>query len=253
MFDTYVTESIIDLNISVDSSDLNNQINYFNNLKGLKIIFFNVSLVKHFIEVKVFLNQHNIDILCLCESWVTSKHSDHEFHINWRCDRVSRRGGGVTVYSKKSNNIKFELITNINIDYEIVVLKATHKYAKSFCIACLYRPHPKAESDLKLINLLNELSLEELVLGGDINLDFFNNANISWFRNFKDIGLNQLINAPTRITDNCNDTCIDHIYINRDIHISGSGVLPIEFSDHKPVFIVLKMNYQSISNLMTIK
>ena len=67
-------ESIIDLNISVDSSDLNNQINYFNNLKGLEIIFFNVrSLVKHFIEVEVFLNQYNMDILCLCELWLTSK------------------------------------------------------------------------------------------------------------------------------------------------------------------------------------
>ena len=55
MFDTCVTESIIDLYISVNSSDLSNQINYFNNLKGLKIIFFNIrSLVDHFIEVEVF-------------------------------------------------------------------------------------------------------------------------------------------------------------------------------------------------------
>ena len=134
------------ININLCFSDLTSDTINFNLIKGLKIVFLNIrSLYKHKTEIEIFINQYNIDVLCLCETWISSKYSDIELHINgcylFRCDRVGRKGGGVAIYARQTNKLVFNrLDINCDIDFETLFLEVKQVKAKTFIIACLYRP-----------------------------------------------------------------------------------------------------------------
>ena len=52
--------------------------------------------------------------------------------------------------------------------------------------------------------------------------------------------LKQIISSPTRVTA-VSQTLIDHIYVSSHLSPTESGVLPIPFSDHFPVFAVFPL------------
>lgn len=87
-----------------------------------------------------------------------------------------------------------------------------------------------------IISLKNH---ENLVVVGDLNIDYTSKKAakelISIEREFH---IKQLITSPTRITQKT-ETLLDHIYTNSD-KIIKSGVLPLNLSDHYPVFLILK-------------
>jgi hypothetical protein len=76
---------------------------------------------------------------------------------------------------------------------------------------------------------------------GDFNLDFNSSTTNDWFKKVSDIGLEQLIREPTRIT--LNTSIIDHIYVNDIYNVCASGTLGIDISDHFPLFYVRKLRY----------
>ena len=74
--------------------------------KGLYIAHLNI----HFLypkldEIKFLTNDQNIDIFCLCETFLNQQFSDNELHITdynmFRKDRQSH-GGGLMVYTKSN-------------------------------------------------------------------------------------------------------------------------------------------------------
>lgn len=222
--------------------------NSFDKSNALKIVFKNIrSLNKYLIETKNMINMYNIDILCLCESRVNNEQSDNEININgydiWRCDRVSRQGGGCVIYTKKCPNIKYELILSENSNnFELIILRAKPFNSNPFLIGCLYRPpNTNAENDAIILDTLREHIDVEVIIGGDINKDMLNDINRQWFRRLEDLGLKQIITEPTRIAMD-SISCIDHIYINTNRNIHSYGTLPHQISDHKPVYVKRKLN-----------
>ena len=79
---------------------------------------------------------------------------------------------------------------------------------------------------------------------GDLNVDFLDKdskrKSSRLLRNFAiSSSLSQLINAPTRVTDQ-SQTMIDLIFVNNEHRIIDSGVIPMPLSDHFLVYCTLK-------------
>ena len=227
-------------------SDLNQNSIKFNQIKGLKIVFYNVrSLVQHSDEVKCLINDNNIDILCCVETWLTNKHFDNEYNLSnydiLRCDRFGRRGGGVALYIRQSNKITYQLIeSQINNNYQIIHIRIKQFETNYFDVISVYRPpDTRQESDERFIEFLETLESEDVIIGGDFNKDFYNSKDSEWFRNLTDIGFKQQIRSATRITDRSN-TCIDHIYVKNTEKYNNFGIILTEISDHLPIFISRK-------------
>ena len=201
-------------------------------------------------QIHNLLIDYNIDILCLCETWLRSDVTDIELQINgyhlYRCDRTSRRGGGVAIYARMADKFKFEeLDINCVLDYETIVLKASPCNAKPFIICSIYRPpNSRSESDQNFLTFVKQFT-EELILGGDVNIDYNTSKTNEWFKTMDDLGLKQLIQSPTRIVNNSKNSIIDHIYTNSDKYIHNYGTIEFEISNHKPVFICRKLRKNS--------
>ncbi len=85
---------------------------------------------------------------------------------------------------------------------------------------------------------------KEIIMMGDINLDFLKPEEVAkrWFRIMDH--LSQLIDEPTRIKSG-SKTCIDHIYVTNPEHVRAKNVPHIGLSDHFPVCYVPKHNSTS--------
>ena len=233
-------------NDSTCFSQINNNLIEFNQINGLKIVFHNIrSLVHHYEEVQSFLADNKIDVYCCVETWLTNKHFDKEFDLNnyqlFRCDRNGRRGGGVCIYVKDSDNYFCSLVhKSVDKYYQTIHLKVKQRETNQFHVICVYRPPDvRAENDTNFFEYLETVSEEDIIIGGDFNVDFNDKQNKSWFEKWSDLGLSQVIATPTRITDT-SETVIDHIYVNNLNKVFDCGTIDFEISDHKPIFISRK-------------
>lgn len=243
-------------------SDSTNKIIKFSEIKGLKIVFNNVrSIVQHFDEVKAFIIDNKIDIFCCCETWIQNKHFESEFKINNynfnKCDRIGRRGGGVAIYTKLSDKIKYQFVASQNENnYQLIHIKVTQFESKSFDIICVYRPpNTQKESDLKKKKFFEYIELIEnndIIIGGDFNVHSEKKSEKEWFKYMSDIGLKQMITSDTRITDS-SSSCIDHIYVRYPEKFNNYGVISSEISDHMPVFISRKCAKYDCNEIIEIK
>lgn len=237
-------------------SDLyHNSVN-FNSIKGLKIVFLNINrLINKLSEVKYFIDLYNIDILCLSETWLKADLNEFEVRIAdyqlFRCDRIGKIGGGVAIYVRNSDRIHCNHLETENVvDFQSVLLEVRKVNTKPFKLFCVYRrTNSKCESDQKLLDIIESISSEDIIIGGDINYDYFKNINNEWFQRTTDLSLKQLIRSPTRITDRSSSSCIDHIYTNDMRYVFNYGTIDYELSDHKPVFICRKINKLSNINV----
>ena len=77
---------------------------------------------------------------------------------------------------------------------------------------------------------------KEFILLGDFNKDLLNvETDREWGYFTTSLGLTQLINEPTRVT-NASQTIIDHIYTNTEENIQHVHVERLCLSDHYAVF-----------------
>lgn len=237
--------SNVNINI-LNNNDKNfDLISDFKNLKGIKIINLNIqSVVNKISELKSYCEDINPDIISLTESWLKPKHFDIEFDINgyilYRKDRITR-GGGIAVYAKNGLNFTHEeVVLNININFEILIIKICQKISKPFYILNVYfKPNSMNEQIIEEFNQILEKFLpNECIIIGDINIDLISNSDNKWVSNLNDYGFKQLISKPTRVL-----SILDHIYTNCPNNISGSGVLGIGISDHFPIFFGRKLRF----------
>ena len=195
-------------------------------------------------ELRIALGAENgPDILGICETFLDQAVSDEHLHVSGfeffrkdRCETKDKSGGGLMFYFRKSLNCKrraeFETSHIETIWSEVTVSKS-----KPFLICTVYRP-PSATSEW--IDLFeDELSVAqttglEMVLMGDLNIDYQCCSNTKWLYLVQLFDLKQLINEPTRITQS-SSTIIDHVYTTNPKHITECFIPSYAISDHFPV------------------
>ena len=137
-----------------------------------------------------------------------------------RNDRSSK-GGGVGVYIKE--NIEYIHRNDLNDEnVEAVWIKILQNNSKSCILGVLYRPplslnHLSKNFEsifMKIIDQVNSGNKEVIIIG-DLNISYLKNDD---HRNLNDnivlLGLNQIVNKPTRVTKDSN-SLIDIILTNR--------------------------------------
>ena len=133
---------------------------------------------------------------------------------------------------------------------ETLWTEVTLTNSKPFLICTLYRP-PSATSEW--IDLLEEeLSVAqttglEMIIMGDVNIDFQACSNNKWLNLVQLFDLTQLVTKPTRITP-YSSTLIDHVYTTNPENISECYVPSYSISDHFPVCFSRKTNCKILKN-----
>ena len=200
---------------------------------------------------KVF-NEKPFDIFTISETLLNSNISDGEISIPGytlsRNDRNGRTGGGTLAFVKDGIRYKTrpDLLSN---NIESTVIEITRPKSKSLFIFTIYSaPDQLLESLTEEVDIaLSSISSEaEILLLGDFNVNFLakqNDASRALRRKLLSLtsiyNLEQLIDKPTRITEN-STTMIDLLFANNSHRIATSGVLHVNLSDHSLIYCVVK-------------
>ena len=159
-----------------------------------------------------------------------------------------KKGGGICLYVDNNSKTKSHHLKDLNTsspNIECQWLEICYDYQRNIVAGNLYRP-PNGDIDLfvdyieQCIKTL-DLGSKDLIICGDVNIDVLDKTNTSTKKLLEfltQIGLTNYISVPTRYSATKN-RCIDHIYSNSNI-ILYNGVLDVNISDHKLVYLVRK-------------
>lgn len=226
--------------------------------KGINIGFLNVQGIcgknmSKFSEINLMLTSpvnKNIHIFGMCETKLKERKLSDAFKINgfhapFRKDNTSNGGGGIIVYVRKELMAKRRVDLEVN-NVECLWVEITPKKGKSFLIGNLYRnPAERADWSDRFDSLIDRVlrDKKEIIILGDFNKDLLNiNQNREWSDTVTSLGLTQLIQEPTRVT-NTTCTLIDHVYTSNEEYISDAHVAQLGLSDHYAIFCNRKINY----------
>ena len=210
-------------------------------------------LRSHIDEIKLLLNELEIDILVLNETklydYINRQITEIAGFKQVRLDR-SRQGGGVSLYVRDS--IQYILRNNIpNSNLGLLCIEVQPYKGKPFLLSTLYRP-PKdpVTTFLRVEVVLSYLDSEskEMILMGDTNCDLskdsIENPITSYSRRIRRLyemfSLQQIIKEPTRVTLTTS-TFIDHIVTYYIGSILEARVHKITLSGHYLIFCVIKL------------
>ena len=130
-----------------------------------------------------------------------------------------------------------------------------HLNKKSVLVGTIYRPNtpPKADMDIFTFTLhelqmtINQENKDVFILG-DINIDIlkFQNHHKSneYLYNTFASGFIPLITRPTRVTP-YSATLIDHVYTNKRLIDSISGIIICDISDHFGIFSICQLSQRN--------
>ena len=130
-------------------------------------------------------------------------------------------------------------------------LKSFKRTLKSFIIGTLYRP-PVGSKHLpaNFVTLLNDCLItvksecKETTILRDVNANYINKKDCKELKELFDFyGFTQIINKPTRVTEN-SQTLIDVILTTKCSIVHAHDVIPTSISNHDMVGYVRKMNHQ---------
>ena len=178
----------------------------------------------------------------MTESWLKSKHSDSDVFLNdynlFRIDRTTSMGGGVAVYAKVCYSVTVLKTVAIENCFEFIALRVSLGPTNSIIVIGVYRP-PSAKSEAidKLSRLISHYKNEEIIVLGDINLNWATNVSDNWKEVCSNLNLTQLITEPTRPNFNNieRSSVLDLILCNKSDKIIASGVFELGISDHCPI------------------
>ena len=145
-----------------------------NSIKGVRIMCLNInSILKHFDEIKIFLDEKEPHIMGLNETKLYSSIGDDEISIEGyslvRKDR-NTHGGGVALYVH--NDIPFIKRLDLACEIESISIEVKLPFMKPLIITALYHPPGVPTEIFNLIdNLFYRLDDEnkECITIGDIN------------------------------------------------------------------------------------
>ena len=196
------------------------------------------------------------DILGICETFLDPSIDDIQLNINHfslfrkdRHDTQDKPGGGLLLYFRNSLNCQRRHDLEISkIETLWTEVKITN--SKPFLICTLYRPPTATSGWIDLLE--DELSVAqttglEMIIMGDVNIDFQACSNNKWLNLVQLFDLTQLVTNPTRITQS-SSTLIDHVYTSNPESISECFVPSYSISDHFPVCFSRKINCKISKN-----
>ena len=205
-------------------------------------------LLSHIDELRVFIDEHRPDIICINETKIDDKIHGSDIEIdNYLVVRKDKNSGGsgVAIYILK--NLEFTVrddLMTYNLENVTIQLKIGNY--RSFIVTALYRlPDKPVEYFDKLESLISSIESEDknTIILGDTNCSFLDNSDNDT-KHLKRIlmtyQLSQLIREPTRTTSHTK-TLIDHIIVNRTDMVSDSGVIPCGISDPDAIYITKNM------------
>ena len=209
---------------------------------GLRIGFLNINSLPNKIEElsSVMYNTGKpFHIFCCAESHlkegISGKHVSIPGYNHVRVDPHHKNQTGMIMYISKSITYKrINLLEKYNV--ESIWIEVSLKKIKPLVLGFIYR-HPD-----ELINWYDKfndmmeaapLIEREIILFGDFNINLLKD-NPNWTELYKNLGLTQLIDTPTRLSSG---TLIDHIYVNKTQNIIEACVPHSGCSDHLPLCI----------------
>ncbi|XP_045477922.1 uncharacterized protein LOC123683069 [Harmonia axyridis] len=214
---------------------------------SIKCAHLNVrSLVAHLDDFKNILLANDFDIVCVGETWLCSNITNDDLGIVGysfvRRDRVGR-GGGVGIFVK--SHFAFKVVpSGTDIEQLWIELKLP---GTNIAICSTYRPltfNYKLFLDAFETELSQVIPLVNgIICFGDFNIDLLdiNNSDSIFVINFfEGLGLKQLVDEPTRIT-NKSATLLDYILVNSVDMASSIRVESVDFSDHELISCSLKL------------
>ena len=234
-----------------------------NNIKlqgrGLHISHLNLrSMLNKHELIKVQLGDMGLDLITFSESWLTKGIEDSMIHINGynivRNDRTwtdgkrggPKKGGGIGAYIRNSLSYTTAGLSQLNKSQKCIEslwFEINREKAKNIVMCIIYRPPTGDVSTFcdcltEDINGIIELRNVELIVLGDFNINYNNKKDPDMK---KLLHLQELTNLRQLIKENTRkDNCLDLILTNSD-HISQSGVIELNISDHEMIYMTLKM------------
>ena len=198
--------------------------------RGMVIACLNInSLIAHIDELRIFISNTKIDILCVNETKLDPSINDREVYLVGheivRRDRKvnGRNGGRVCIYIR--SNINYQVRDDLHsATLENLVVEIKKPRSKSVLVSTWYRPPDSPMSQFiefeKMIGSFDAENVEYFLLG-DLNVDLISTTESPTKNKLKEIldiyGIEQLINQPTRITISSR-TLIDLCLTNTPTH-----------------------------------
>ncbi|MGK2860350.1 MAG: endonuclease/exonuclease/phosphatase family protein [Chitinophagaceae bacterium] len=203
------------------------------------------SIVNKHSELEIYVNDENIDIIGITETWMTSSISDNEMNIDGytllrqdRNDEIKQRGGGVALYIR--NNLNFvrrdELYAT---NFPESIWCSIQCAGENTLIGVCYRaPDCCSVNDEALYSLIDMVSKEDVIIMGDFNFPQFNWNRIEtldvehpFIECINDNFLSQLVEEPTR-----GSNYLDLLFCSECSLIENVIVgEPFETSDHQVI------------------
>ena len=210
----------------------------------LNIAHLNVrSLMPSLDDVMVTLDIHNLDILCVSETWLQET-VDSRFIILpgyrlLRRDRPARdgrqrRGGGVAVIYRET--LRVEQLAVPSGDSPLETLWVTVSSDATFVVGVLYRP-PGGAISPALDDLQDQLvhvigGGKPLFVLGDANFDLLKTAACDvqrYVQTLDELNLKQIVVDPTRPASGA---LLDHVIVRSTDAGTSARVEPCAWSDH---------------------
>ena len=188
-------------------------------------------------------------IIGITESKIDKSVLDEEIKIEgYEVLRTGRNsfGGGVVCYIKAE--IAYDRKSDFSDEIENVFLNILLPKSKPILVGIIYKPPDQTDFinkfSIAIDNTKNFNSNETYILG-DLNFDLLKIEETFYIRKYKEFcqmyGLKQLINQPTRITENT-ATLLDHILTNSKDRISQYGIINTGLSDHQLIYCTRKVS-----------
>ena len=198
-------------------------------------------------HLKDLLFNNPFDILGLSETWLDQSILDPELHLcGYNLERKDRNslGGGVACYI--NSNLIYTRKHDLELeDLEILWLEVKLKHSQLYLIAVVYRPPNSSNDFFPKVELQFEKALQytsNVVILGDFNCNMLteNSLSLKMKNMCTYLQLNQIINEPTRITNN-SKTCIDLILLPLEKNIFQFDVVSLGLSDHSLIYVDTKV------------
>jgi hypothetical protein len=170
------------------------------------------SVVNKIKELKLLVEEENVDVVAITETWLNETITDEEMNISGfvlfrrdRNDPIKRRGGGVAMYVKNELNPVYNCELSEDSFSESLWCNIICENENTLLGVCYRAPDSSELNDEKLYGLINSISKYRVVVMGDFNLpelDWGNLDNLDLHDPFVDCLLNnfllQLVDEPTR-------------------------------------------------------
>ena len=216
-------------------------------VKGIKLCHLNIcSLVSKLDQIKILLNQGNIDALALSETWLSSNVPDYFLNIDgykiFRFDRVGIRGGVALYIRDKYPSI--QIVLPMQLPSETLAVKLHLSPEHKIGLVVTYKPPLDNSTEYinSLKSCLESMDMNEYIIMGDMNMNWLDKT-VS--RPIKEMalhqGLEQLIVEPTRVCATCS-TILDLIFTNKADKYQAHGVLKLAISDHYLTYAIRKIS-----------